>query len=86
MAGNDPLRSDLPVRLPVVVPAGAGRLTVQLWSRFGQDLGVLVDETNPAAGSREVVWDPPEGPPVGGAVLVRITVDEVSESRIVQLG
>jgi hypothetical protein len=84
---NTPTQSGVPLRIRATVPAEAKRLTVAVWDRFGEYLGSVLDEAEPAPGPRTVVWDgaDPEGRPVSGSVLVRVTVDEQSESRIIHL-
>lgn len=88
MPSNEPLRTTRPLRLPVDVPVGARHLTLQAWSRFGEHLGVVLDEDFPAAGRRDVTWEPTDstGAPLpDGQVILRVTVDGVSESRVVQV-
>lgn len=70
------------------VPVGAGRLTIDVWDRFGELVCQLVDETDPHAGARQLEWDVVDerGTPVGpGDFLIRVTVDDGSESQIVQV-
>lgn len=72
--------------VPVSVPPDAGRLTVRIWDRFGDPVRVLVDETNPAPGARELRWDgtTDDGGVAGpGHYIWRVTVDDRSESRLV---
>jgi len=86
---EEPMRSTRPLRIPVEVPDGAGRLSVIVWSRFGEHLGDVVDESAPAPGARVVTWDPTDasGSPLpDGSMIVRVTVDGRSESRTVVLG
>jgi photosystem II stability/assembly factor-like uncharacterized protein len=68
--------------LAVQVPAGAQRLTVRIWDRFGDYLGTPIDEEKPKAGGRTVEWATggQTGPFIG-----RATVDGVSESTIVRV-
>lgn len=70
------------VRVPVAVPDDASRLTVNVWERFGRQAARLVDEADPAAGSRTVEWDAAGR---SGSFIVRVSVDDDSESQIVQL-
>jgi photosystem II stability/assembly factor-like uncharacterized protein len=68
--------------LRVKVPAGAGRLTVRIWDRFGDHLATPVNEANPSAGERTIEWA------TGGKTghfIVRATVGGVSESSIVRV-
>ena len=68
--------------LRVRVPAGAGRLTVRVWDRFGDYLATPVDEQKPAAGERIIAWKP-DGQT--GPFIVRATIDGKSESSIVNV-
>lgn len=73
-----------PVTLPVQVPAGAERLSVRVWDRFGEHVAVLAEEANPAAGERQFVLPTDHaGMPPASAYIVRVTVDGMSESRII---
>jgi hypothetical protein len=75
------------VRIPLVVPEATERLTVRIWSRFGESLGLLVDELAPAPGARTIVWDGTDatGADVAGSVVVRIAVDGVVDGQILHL-
>jgi hypothetical protein len=69
----------------VTVPPGAQRITVRIWDRFGDPIRLLVDEQQPAAGSRQLSWDRTDDsrqrrPP--GVFIVRVTVDGASESHL----
>jgi len=89
LPSNEPMRAGRPLRLPVNVPIGAEHLSVIVWSRFGEQLAVVLDEDSPAAGRRDVEWDPVDttGTPLPPEeqVIVRVTVDGASESQIVQV-
>jgi hypothetical protein len=79
------LRSATAVDLDVAVPAGAARLKINIWDRFGRHVHVLAEETSPAPGARKFAWDfrDMNGAPLAtGAYIIRITVDGRSESRI----
>ncbi|HEX4610707.1 MAG TPA: YCF48-related protein [Urbifossiella sp.] len=80
---TQPRRASGPLQLPVSVPAGTGRLTVQVWDRFGDHVATPVDEPNPSAGSRVVAWDPGAGG--RGYYIVRVTADRTSESQLVHV-
>jgi photosystem II stability/assembly factor-like uncharacterized protein len=71
-----------PVRVPFTVPEGAARIEVNVWERFGRHVARLLDERDPAPGARTVDWD--AGRP--GSYIVRVTVDDDSESQIVAVG
>jgi photosystem II stability/assembly factor-like uncharacterized protein len=78
----------LPLSVPVVVPLGTRRVTVDVWSRFGHHYGRAFDESDPVAGSRVIVWEGREsdGRPVpDGQYIVRVTADSEAESTIVTL-
>jgi photosystem II stability/assembly factor-like uncharacterized protein len=80
-----PERAGDALQVPIIVPAGAGRLVVDIWDRFGEYVRRLVDERDPDPGARNVEWDgsDTDGVPVTtGSVVLRITVDGRSESRI----
>jgi photosystem II stability/assembly factor-like uncharacterized protein len=78
-----------PVRIPIAVPQGASRLMVNIWTRFGRHVRRLVDETALAPGDRVVEWDATDDAgrelPAGG-FIVRVTVDDDSESHIIRGG
>lgn len=76
------------VALAVTVPAGASRLTVRIWDRFGDSVRLLLDESNPDAGDRQLGWDgsSDDGDTAApGCFIWRVTVDGASESRLVLL-
>jgi len=85
--GNrEPLHTVGSVRVPVVIPKAAGRLSVRIWDRFGDLVCTLIDETDPVAGERIVEWDRSNTggqTQVPGYFIWRVTVDQVSESRLV---
>ena len=91
----DPRRALLPearfessaelVPVKINVPVGSKRLTLQVWDRFGIDLGCVLDETRPQAGERVFHWDPIDstGAPLNaGEYILRLTVDDQSASSI----
>lgn len=84
---EEPSESAGPVRLTINVPANVSRLDVNIWDpQFGDHVRKLVDESQPAAGSRTVEWDVTDdaGHPSGpGNFIVRVTVDDQSESQMV---
>ncbi len=85
---NEPLVTTRPVQIPLEVPAEASRLAVGVWERFGDRVRQLVDESQPPAGSRTVIWDMTDdaGQPLeAGDFLLRVTVDGRSESRILSV-
>jgi photosystem II stability/assembly factor-like uncharacterized protein len=88
LENNTPSRSDVPLHLAITVPEGAARLTVDVWDRFGEHVRQLLDEPQPAAGPRTVDWDATDngGQPLAeGSFILRVTVDDHSESQIVHI-
>jgi photosystem II stability/assembly factor-like uncharacterized protein len=76
------------IRIPLTVPANASRLTVRIWDRFGEYVRTLIDEANPSAGSRMLTWDRTDDAgqkQAPGHFIWRVTVDGVSESRLVRI-
>jgi photosystem II stability/assembly factor-like uncharacterized protein len=70
----------------IAVPAGASRLTVRIFDPDGPFACLLLDEARPAAGSRVLSWSgvDDEGRPVAArSHIFRVTVDDVSESKLV---
>lgn len=85
---NEPVEVARPVRIRITVPDGASRLVVGIWERFGDHVRTLLDEPRPTAGSRTVEWDVTNdaGEPLDpGNVILRVTVDDRSESQIMQV-
>jgi subtilisin family serine protease len=89
LASNEPVETGRHVRIPVTVPDGARRLVVAVWDRFGEHVLDLVDEEAPASGERTVDWEVDAHEArlglVGGSYIVRVTVDDTSESRILRV-
>ena len=84
----EPLQASGSVRVPITVAANSKRLAVWIWDRFGELVRTLVDETNPASGARVLEWDRTDvsGKPLApGYFIWRVTVDGVSESRLVRV-
>lgn len=70
------------VRIPVAIPDDASRFAINVWERFGRHATQLVDEPDPTAGSRTVEWDATGR---SGSFIVRVSVDDDSESQIISL-
>ncbi|MGH8897266.1 MAG: YCF48-related protein [Egibacteraceae bacterium] len=75
-----------PVRIEINVPVDASYLVIDIYDpQFGDHVRTLVDEAQPASGSRTVEWDltddagRPSGP---GNFVIRVTVDDQSESQL----
>ncbi len=72
----------------VDVPQGTARLTIELFDRFAGHVRTLADESNPAPGKRTFTWDlrDDQGEPVPlRQYMVRVSCDDISESRLVFL-
>ncbi|MGH4016527.1 MAG: FlgD immunoglobulin-like domain containing protein [Pseudonocardiaceae bacterium] len=85
---NAPAQSRGPLQVAVTVPAGADRLTIGIWDRFGEHVRQLLDEPQPTQGPRTVDWDVTDdtGQQLDdGSFLLRVTVDGQSESQIVHV-
>ncbi|MEP7342259.1 MAG: YCF48-related protein [Acidobacteriota bacterium] len=89
LATNEPQDWTGPVEIAYTVPgAGAKRLTIDIWDRFGQYVRKLRDEDSPLPGSHSVIWNLEDDAGYGvspGAYIYRITVDDEAESRIIRL-
>lgn len=88
LSSREPADSTGPVNIGITVPMDASRLTVNIWERFGEGVRQLVDEPEPAAGSRTVEWDVTNdaGERLDpGTFILRVTVDDRSESRMVRI-
>ncbi|MGH3766465.1 MAG: YCF48-related protein [Pseudonocardiaceae bacterium] len=87
LADNTPGRSEAPLPITVTVPGGAEALTINIWDRFGAHVR-RIDEPRPAAGSRTIEWDGTDeaGRSLDdGSFLIRVSVDDRSESQIMYL-
>ena len=88
LGDNAPSRSGVPLRLALSVPDGAARLTIDVWDRFGEHVRHLLDESQPTPGPRTAEWDATDdgGRPLAeGSFILRVTVDDHSESQIVHI-
>ena len=96
--GVDPLRAMLPesqvtgrlghVAIKLNVPTRTKRLTLQIWDRFGEDIGNVVDEIRPAVGERVVSWDGLDcrgNSVMPGDYVVRLTADDAVASCLLHL-
>jgi photosystem II stability/assembly factor-like uncharacterized protein len=76
-----------PNEVAISVPEGAGSLRVTVWDRFGNQLD-LVAEEKPAAGDRVIRFDPDDpaaGRLLGSGGILRVTIDDQVESRLISL-
>ncbi|MGH3670435.1 MAG: WD40/YVTN/BNR-like repeat-containing protein [Pseudonocardiaceae bacterium] len=74
---------DHDVRIHLTIPEGSSRITVNVWERFGRHVSQILDESNPEIGARTVEWDATGH---SGSFIVRVTVDDNSESQIIWVG
>jgi photosystem II stability/assembly factor-like uncharacterized protein len=84
----EPLVATGSVQFLITIPPNATRLAVYIWDRFGEFVRTLVDEANPSSGTRTLQWDRTDKsgqvlPP--GIFIWRVLVDQVTESRLVQM-
>ena len=73
----------IPVRMNV--PLGAKRLSLLVWTRFGEEVGYILDEIRPTAGSRVFQWEgiDSHGAPIApGDYVIRIIVDDLTASSL----
>jgi photosystem II stability/assembly factor-like uncharacterized protein len=68
------------VRIEFTVPPGSSRVAVNAWERFGKHVAQILDEREPTIGDRVVEWDTEDG-----VFIIRATVDDDSDSRIVHV-
>jgi hypothetical protein len=71
------------VRIPLTIPDNSSRIVVNIWERFGRHVGRILEESNPPAGHRTVEWNPAGR---SGSFIVRVSVDDNSESQIIWVG
>lgn len=82
---NEP-RSSTSVAVEFSVPPGAGRLSINVWDRFGEHVAVLAEEAPPVGGPRRIDWgftDSAGAALPAGPYVVRITIDGRSGGRMV---
>jgi hypothetical protein len=74
------------VAIRINVPARTRRLTLLAWSRFGDEVGTILDELHPDAGPRAFQWDATDqqGRELSpGDYLIRMIADDVlASSRV----
>ena len=86
---NEPARFVASVPIRFDVPLRTKHLSLDIWDRFGTHVRNLLDSAQPQAGPKEIVWDCRNhaGQLVApGEFIYRLTLDGVSESRIIWLG
>ena len=70
-------------RIDVDLPEGANHVWLNIWNRFGLEVRLLLDESDPDSGPRQLTWDglDDEGNPVpAGIYIFRLTVDGNADS------
>ena len=70
------------------IPAGAQRLSLLVWGRFGEEMGCVLDEINPAPGPRVFVWDgaDAQGNAIApGDYIIRLIADASTASSILSV-
>jgi len=78
-----------PVPIGMRVPVGTKRLTLDVWDRFGVEVGRLLDEIRPRDGQRVFNWDGMDAQSAAvptGDYIIRLTADDVTASSTVTLG
>jgi photosystem II stability/assembly factor-like uncharacterized protein len=90
LQGSELLEGTLPIRVGVTVPDAANHLAVNVWDpQFGDHVRQLLNEPTPRSGDRVIEWDGKDdsGQSIGpGSFVVRVTVDDDSDSRVVWVG
>ena len=74
-----------PIRIPAAIPAGTARITLDIWDRFGNHIGTILDERRPRAGERTLEWDGYDstGRRVSpGFFIARLTADDDAASTL----
>jgi hypothetical protein len=74
------------VDVHMTVPRGTKRLTLLCWSRFGEEVGTILDEIHPKAGPRSFRWNGTDQLghelPAGDYLIRMIADDIVASSRV----
>ncbi|MDJ0616046.1 MAG: ferritin-like domain-containing protein [Calothrix sp. MO_192.B10] len=69
--------------ISVQIPEGAKHAWLNIWNRFGLEVRLLLDESNPTVGERQLFWDgldDDNSPVASGVYIFRLTVDDSSDS------
>ncbi len=88
LATNAPAKCDRSVNIEYTLPENTQKVRIDIWNQFSSFVRQLVDESNPSAGQKSVVWDGKNDageslPP--GIFIYRLTVDGNAESRVIRL-
>jgi photosystem II stability/assembly factor-like uncharacterized protein len=87
LSTNAPAKFDQSVQIEYTLPEHTQTVRIDIWNQFGFYVRQLVDESNPRAGQKSVVWDGKDDagtslPP--GIFIYRLTVDGNAESRVIR--
>ncbi len=85
---NAPAQFEKSVKIEYTLPENAQKVTLDIWNHFGAYVRNLVDESNPSAGQKSVVWDGKNDAGESlqpGIFIYRLTVDGNAESRVIRL-
>ncbi|GAB1545215.1 hypothetical protein NUACC21_78910 [Scytonema sp. NUACC21] len=85
---NAPAQFEKSVKIEYTLPENAQKVTLDIWNHFGAYIRNLVDESNPSAGQKSVVWDGKNDAGESlqpGIFIYRLTVDGNAESRVIRL-
>ncbi len=88
LATNAPAKCDRSVNIEYTLPENVQTVRINIWNQFGAHVRQLIEEINPSAGQKSVVWDGKNDaeeslPP--GIFIYRLTVDGNAESRVIRL-
>lgn len=87
-ASEGPDETAPPVEIVFTVPAGAQRLTINVWDRFAVHVARPIDEQNPRSGRRSFAWDFRDDTGASlepGYYVYRVSIDDDSESRVIRV-
>ncbi|MDB4308226.1 hypothetical protein N9985_02995, partial [Gammaproteobacteria bacterium] len=85
---NTPRVFDNEVRIEYNVPEGSGSLRIDIWDQFGWVVRNLIREIGPVAGDRFSTWNGTDDvyrQVPSGVYIYRLTIDGVSESRVIRI-
>lgn len=87
LSTNAPAKFDQSVQIEYTLLEHTQTVRIDIWNQFGAYVRQLVDDTNPSAGQKSVVWDGKDDagtslPP--GIFIYRLTVDGNAESRVIR--
>ena len=86
---HEPEAVAIPLPISFEVPEGTQRVTIHIWNQFAIRVRTLLDESEPEAGKRVVVWDGRDDDgnlQPHGVFIYRLTADDEAESRVIRIG